>query len=514
MPPATALMSMARPTDALKVSKADPMKMAPDLGPGNPVKKSKLAVVEHTEFFTQEHLPINSQILQVLPESYAPIENNYKADATTSFTINVAQRQTMWLDPAGMLVTFTLQFRKAGANLVDGDKFLAEPFLPFIFFKQVDIWINEGIVPDSPYYSFKNIIPYWLNMSEESANCQQHVGFYPENTGRREFGEHVKEVDNKPANDNAWKELYEKTPAYAAYMRMMHSTRPRHFIMNLGLDVMEQTKMIPPNVRLGFRFFKQDIKMCIRAEGVTAAAKNLQLKLDKFKLHVKWYELHPESNRRYIEAIAETDMKTAKYPILAKRVKILQMINGQNMNLTSIFSHRLPRRVIIYFLENKHVTGTDEGSSFIPKVFKAGEDDASTIRHCYLQVDGIEYPRGERITYDFSGTVEDRVDDQRNMMGYYIFKQAAIAATNPNPYLSLKRWETRPMFAFDLTCDENAANASHYTYLPRVANVNLKVELTDTLNPAQSWSVVIYYEQETCMEIPINSLGGIYGQVQ
>lgn len=497
--------------------------------PEVPNKKHQAEPIVHQEFYNQGVLPVSAEVHKVNFQEIPTTESDWAR--STTWTFRIEKRDNQWFDISKARLFLTLKIQNCApgqqpANIATNDcKAMVEKFWPHLMFSKVDLKINTHQLPETAHYQYRTFLPRIINMKEDDIeHAQWYEGFYPTNSHRLIFDEHSRANIGPYPGDNdtsiealvhgqdaananipipgldakmAQETFEERTPGLSYAMNCIIGSHSYSFLLPISIDLCEQPKMIPPNVDLEFQFHRNmNPWMCIRTEANHADSNNWNIVVEDVKMHVNWAELVPEVHQKRMQEI-HANNNTAKMSIMKRHVNIVSLHNGTNMRETIQHNGKVPRRVILGFIENERTLGTKTTSIF--------DFEPLQLQSFWLDIGGTTYP-DQKFQYYFQAnqTAEQRFRIKRNMKPYENFKMDAIPIDHQKPYLSYKRWESEcPILCVDTTADRNAANALHYKPAPKMSAIHAYIRTYAAIQN-RNMCMVVMTEDDGVIEIPID----------
>lgn len=490
--------------------KTPAIKKRPD-APDAPIIATKTGsgIPSHLEYETQVGLPTNAEIQIKRWQQIHPHESNFKTSPTWTFRLE--KRDDSWIDISGIRLLLKLKITNNGVDLAENEDHHArvEKFWPHLLFSKVDFKVNTHQMPETSHYQYRTYLPRILSMAtEDLPAAQADEGFYPTNTHHQVFDENADITKPLQADQDEntltntthmftkykYSRFLEQNPGlvYAGSHGVLSGSKEYYFELPINLDICEQSVNVPPGIQLEFQFHRHK-NPWLPLIGNHDAADGLRIDVTQCEMLIPWTNLKTETNEARIKAIMHNDM-TAKMPIIKRRINIQPIGMGTTHEPKLQYDGLIPRRVVVGFIKNDYIHGDKEHSCFNFSHFN--------IEEFYLEVAGTQYP-SYRTKYDFTGAKKDRVIRKVNARPYMDFMIDAIPNQIQKPYYDLKHWECDgPLWVFDLTADRNAANAMEYKSEPKMGAIIGHIRTTEGL---ENYSMVIMFEQDGLIELPINN---------
>lgn len=456
--------------------------------PELPDKRLANPMVFHTEFETQDTLPVNGQVQVTKRQRYYPRENGY--ENLTQFHMDINPRTGDWMDPAALRLHIEVKVTQndGQAAAVADPKGVIENFFPHTLFKSIKMLINGTPIPTSDYYEYRSLISMMLTTSKAKANEMSAEGFYPDNTYIETFDE-IGKAPTTRGDAAAQKKNLQEYPGWSKRSMAVEESKTRKYSIPLRIDPCEQVKMFPPNQKIELEFTRNNpLKSIITKVGESP----FKVEIVSVHLDVTFYQLTDEYNNALLKQIYTSPTQSSLYPIIRKKVTFSALTESTVQTVMDVCQGQIPRRIILGFLPGNVVSGIKNG------VYNKFE--AFGVKALWAEVDSTQYPKGQKYEPHLTDTAKNRDQEQSNLFNYELFKRAGLPSDLEDPYLSYKMWESGThLYAIDFTPDENAPDGTDYQPVVRMGQVNIHIE-SDPQIPASSL-LMVYSETNTQFEI-------------
>ena len=391
--------------------------------------------------------------------SINPVHSITNTDVPLEFSVPGTSDQ--YLDPSNVFLYLKVKLVNADGSsaLPSPDDHLVYTETNFLYtcFSQIEVFLNETSLGSSAAsYPYRSYIEHLLNYSDDAKQSHlQSCGFY------------------------SFKDI-EKHQSRCAKSR----NNTYEYYGRINGDIFSQERLILPSVDTRVRFVRATAPFALgvlsAANATTAAPKPTFQLLDAY-LYVRKVKLAPQRHLDIEKSLLET---TAKYPIRRIETKIFNFTQGlSNINISNIVNGSLPQKVIIGIVEHDAYSGSYTKSPF--KFTHFG------LRAISLHVNGQPYGRSYEMIYDGVNSLCSRP--------FYDLISNTVTCSDNGTGIDLNSYvENSNLYAYDLTPDLSASNASH---LNIVRKGTLGLSLTFDKALTSPISVLVYLEHPQLVEI-------------
>jgi hypothetical protein len=228
--------------------------------------------------------------------------------------------------------------KPAGGRIVDADLNAYVNLLPQSIFRQVECVVNGTQVCDlsTPTYAFKAFLETHLGFTKDQKETMfQDLEYYSKDTLSKENTFSIQ------AGDGA-------TSFTERHGKMKIGKFP--FSIILHVDFMNSHRPLIPNVELKLRFIRNEDSFSL-----LGAEKQAKIKINNLKLSVRRISTDPQITDAIEQKLSSTP---AIYPVTNSKIKTYIISSGrQSERISQIFRGKLPRQIIIGFVDSRGVDG-------------------------------------------------------------------------------------------------------------------------------------------------------------
>lgn len=397
----------------------------------------------------QQYKPVSS----LSDDSDAPIEFVVPAGSDSYFDLS----HTLLFVQAKIIQTNTAAAENNKVGPVNN-------FLHSLF-NQVDVFLNQKLVsPPNNLYAYRAYVENLLNYSPETKKTLlSSMLWYDETEGQ---------LDASP-NSGLNAGLRER-------QALMTPGRTVDMIGHIHCDLFNQDKMLLNGVEMRVRLVRSKDAFCLMD---FTDDNKYAVKIIEASLLVRKAKISPGVLLAHANALSKT---TAKYPITRVEIKSFTLHTGVlSESIPNAFLGQIPKRVLIFFVDNRAFTG---GRRFNPFNFQH-----FSINYLSLYVDGQQVP---------SRPLQPRFTGNNPL---YVEAFHTLASGTGMHFLNESNGINRSNYskgffitAFDLTPDLSAHCASHWN-LVKSGNVSIEVRFEQAL--AQTVNCLVYAEYDNVLEI-------------
>jgi hypothetical protein len=326
--------------------------------------------------------------------------------------------------------------------------------------KQLDIFIGDKqVTTSSPFYAYKAYLEAKLGMPKtEKESYLELAGWY---TADLNSGHSINTAENDDFRDFATRDYFGK----------------------LHTDLSFQGRSLLGGCKLIIRILFNDPKFYMMS---------LKHAPEFVFLEYSLYVHRAKVSQALVDAHeAALKISTAKYPITLTNVKAFTIMAGSNdANIDNIHSGQIPRRIFVFFVDNKGVNGSYDLNPF--------HFVNCNISSLAVFVDGVQYPP-KPYAPNFSligGTYA------RELMSIY----EALDQTDGETTCEINREYFRQgntILGFNFAPDLTAGSGiTGYINPIRLGTIRLHVRFSQPLE--KTYSVLVYFEFDKILEIDIN----------
>ena len=330
-------------------------------------------------------------------------------------------------------------------------------------FNQVDLSMNGELVTDANNtYPYRAYVETLLSYGEEAKKSQlQSVLWYVDDPGKFD------KTDPSAADTNS---------AFKTRARLAQRSQTVDMLGRLHLDLCHQRRYILNGVDLKFRLTRSKNKFNLMSDAGTEV-----VKINKAVLLVQKVKLNPAVLNAHEKAL---NSSTAKYPVRRVEVKTFSLPTGtRTVNRDNVFLGQLPRRVIVFFVDNEAYVGHEKKNAF--------EFEHKNLNYISIEAGGQSYP-AQALTPHFSTEENNYI---RSYMSLFtetgrIFDDSGNDITRESFRKGFSAW------AFDLTPDKEDGDHVH---LIKEGNLRVDLKFSEALD--KTTTVFVYAEFDNVLEI-------------
>ena len=228
--------------------------------------------------------------------------------------------------------------KTAGGRLLDTDLNAYVNLLPQSIFRQVECVVSGTQVCDlsTPSYAFKSFLETHLGFTKDQKETMfKDLEYYSKDTVDKENTFSITETDGS-------KSFIER------HTKVKKGKFP--FSMILHVDFMNCHRPLIPNTEVKLRFIRNEDSFSL-----LGAEKLAKIKVNNLKLNIRRLSIDPQLTDGIEQKLSSTP---AIYPITNSKIKTYIISSGrQSERVSQIFRGKLPKQIIIGFVDSKGVDG-------------------------------------------------------------------------------------------------------------------------------------------------------------
>ena len=229
-----------------------------------------------------------------------------------------------------------------GTALGDTKNYLVNMF-PHALFKQIECEVNGVQINDlsTPTYPYKAYIETHLSYSDDAKNTHLRCEYYEKDTvGKEGKIDHTEEDGNKRLTS-----IFSKMKKSLAFSCVLH------------LDFFQIYKYLLPGCNIKLKFIRHDDKFALIGDAL-----HTKIHFKNLKISVRKLTIDPEISNSIENTLTKTP---AIYPIQPSTIRTFLIHSGlQNERLNHVFRGKMPRSIIISFVNSKGFDGEITNNPF------------------------------------------------------------------------------------------------------------------------------------------------------
>ena len=309
---------------------------------------------------------------------------------------------------------------------VDADVSIAN-LMSHNLFKQIELYINGTQVVDlsSPTYPWKAFIENFLTYSGSVKRTSLRSALYHE--------------DDAETYPGIWKtSTTQANSALKTRQKWISASKRCEFVTPLHIDFLNCDLLLPPNLDIKFRFTRHNSNFGL----LTDAVGDYKIKLIDLKLEMRKVLCDIETRKQFMVKLIK---KPAIFPYSMTKIRTYVLPQGiTSQTITNIVSGRLPRQIIIGFLNTESLSGSPKYNPFYFHHFN--------VTNICLRINGQNYP-SQPLKPDFANGICMR--EFRHTID-----NIGVQGDNISVGFDYERFQkSKTLFGFDLTPDQ--CNGAH-----------------------------------------------------
>ena len=365
-----------------------------------------------------------------------------------------------YIDLEKLYFYLKLKLKPINVKSFSWDNVIPANYLLHSMIKQLDIFLGDKqISTSSPTYAYKAYLEALLGFgaNAKESHLSSAMWFMDEDNKANSISH--KKPDNEYLKDYKTFEMFGR----------------------LHTDLSFQGRALLGGTKLIIRILFNEPKFYFESVGMTPEFEFLEASLYVHRSKVPQELVHAHN-----EALK---IATAKYPITLSKVKSFTIAaNSLDANIDNIHSGQLPRRIFIFFVDNKTYCGDYANNCFY-------------FQHCNISslavyLDGVQYPP-RAYTPDFTNKLFIR-----EMMSLY--EALDMMDGDSNFKINRKNYpEGNTIFGFNFAPDLTSGCGA-VGHLNPIKFGTLRLSLKFRIAPALAMTVLVYCEFDKLLEIDIN----------